>query len=302
MNRIRLKQIDQISRKKVSDALTAFMRHCQLKNLAPHTYTYYRDNIKFFLDSAPQVQFVDEISQEIIEEFIGKLMDKGNRATAINARLRAVFVFLRYCFEAFPLSLIKEDETFKEPYTDAELQKLLKPPQNGTWTEWRMWAVINLLIATGVRASTVVNIKICDVDFEHNIIRLRKLKNRKQMVLPMSSSLNAALTLYLKVWDWDSENYLFPCNSNQQMQAHSLELAIRKYNLSRGVTKTSTHLFRHTFAKNYILAGGGMIQLQAILGHSTMDMTRKYINLYGNDIQRDFDRLNPLNNILSKEQ
>ena len=41
-----------------------------------------------------------------------------------------------------------------------------------------------------------------------------------------------------------------------------------------------------------------MMQLQAILGHSTLDMTRKYINLYGNDIQRDFDRLNPLNNIL----
>ncbi len=78
--------------------------------------------------------------------------------------------------------------------------------------------------------------------------------------------------------------------------------AIAVYNVQRGVTKTSTHLFRHTFAKNYILAGGGMIQLQAILGHSTMDMTRRYINLYGTDIQRDFDRLNPLNHILAKGQ
>ena len=47
-------------------------------------------------------------------------MDRGNRVTAINARLRALFVFLRYCFEqeyaeSFPISLIKEDETFKEP-------------------------------------------------------------------------------------------------------------------------------------------------------------------------------------------
>ena len=115
----------------------------------------------------------------------------------------------------------------------------------------------NLLIATGVRASTVVNIKISDVDFEHNIIRLRKLKNRKQQYVPMSSSLNAALTLYLKVWDWDPEDFLFPGIRKEQIQAHTLELAIRKYNLSRGVTKTSVHLFRHTFAKNYILAGGG---------------------------------------------
>ena len=64
----------------------------------------------------PQVKFVEEFDQEVIENSIGQLIDKGNRVTAINARLRAAYVFLRYCFEqeymAFPLSLIKEDETF----------------------------------------------------------------------------------------------------------------------------------------------------------------------------------------------
>ena len=304
MAKIKLKSVDGIVRKTVSDAFAGFMRHCKLKNLAPYSIRYYESNVKFFLDAMPEIKYVDEITQEKIGDFINMLMDKGNRVTAINARLRAAHVFLRYCFEQeylepFPLSQIKEDESFKEPYTDAELQKLLKRPQSDSWAEWRAWAVINLLIATGIRASTVVNIKISDVDFEHNIIRLRKLKNRKQQFVPMSTSLNEALSLYLKVWDWDDECYLFPGVHKEQLQAHSLEMAVRNYNLSRGVTKTSTHLFRHTFAKNYILAGGGMVQLQAILGHSTMDMTRKYINLYGTDIQRDFDRLNPLNNILA---
>ena len=187
-------------------------------------------------------------------------------------------------------------------YTEAELQKLLKQPETSLWAEWRTWAVINLLVATGVRASTVVNIRVSDVDFEHNIIRLRKLKNRKQQFVPISTALKEVLSQYLKIWDWDEDSFLFPGVHNEQIQSHTLELAIRKYNLARGVTKTSTHLFRHTFAKNYILAGGGMMQLQAILGHSTLDMTRKYINLYGNDIQRDFDRLNPLNIILKKGQ
>lgn len=305
MPRIKVKPVDQISHTTVSCAFSNFMRHCQLKNLSPYSYLYYDKNISFFFETYPEIKYVDEITWERIEKFIGMLMDRGNRVTAINARLRALFVFLRYCFgqeylEEYTLTLIKEDETLKEPYTEAELQKLLKRPQGDSWAEWRAWAVINLLVATGVRASTVVNIRISDVDFEHNIIRLRKLKNRKQQFVPMSTSLNAALSLYLRVWDWGADDYLFPGNHNEPIQAHTLELAIRKYNLARGVTKTSTHLFRHTFAKNYILAGGGMIQLQAILGHSTLDMTRKYINLYGNDIQRDFDRLNPLNNILNK--
>ena len=121
MSRIKLKQVDQIWRKTVSDAQRSFIRHCQLKNLAPYTVKYYKENLQFFLDSMPQVKFVDEINQELIDHFMCMLMDKGNRVTAINARLRAAFAFLRYCFEqqyaeAFPLSLIKEDETFKEPY------------------------------------------------------------------------------------------------------------------------------------------------------------------------------------------
>ena len=59
MSRIKLKKVDQISRKTVSDARDGFLRHCQLKNLAPHTYTYYKENLQFFFDSAPQVKFVD---------------------------------------------------------------------------------------------------------------------------------------------------------------------------------------------------------------------------------------------------
>ena len=56
VSRIKLKKVDQISRKTVSDARDGFLRHCQLKNLAPHTYTYYKENLQFFFDSAPQVK------------------------------------------------------------------------------------------------------------------------------------------------------------------------------------------------------------------------------------------------------
>ena len=120
MPKIKVRPVDQISRKTVSYALNSFLRHCQLKNLAPYTYLYYNKNISFFFESHPELKYVDEIKQEVIEQYIGKMMDKGNRMTAINARLRALYVFLRYCFEqeyleAFPISLIKEDETFKEP-------------------------------------------------------------------------------------------------------------------------------------------------------------------------------------------
>ena len=125
------------------------------------------------------------------------------------------------------------------------------------------------------------------------------VKNRRQQIVPLSPALKEVLCDYLKTWNWTKNDYLFPSYEGGQLNLRSFQSSISRYNLSRGVSKTSAHLFRHTFAKNFILAGGGMLQLQAILGHSTLDMTRKYVNLYGKDVHRDFDRLNPLNNILN---
>ena len=93
MSRIRFKQVDEISRTTVSCAQSAFLKHCKLKNLSPYTTLYYEKNLDYFLESEPQIKYVDEIDQEVIEDYIGKMMERGNRVTAINTRLRAVFTF-----------------------------------------------------------------------------------------------------------------------------------------------------------------------------------------------------------------
>ena len=65
---------------------------------SPYSYLYYEKNIKFFLEMESQIKYVDQINQEVIDEFVGKLMDRGNRVTAINARFRALFVFSALLF------------------------------------------------------------------------------------------------------------------------------------------------------------------------------------------------------------
>lgn len=301
----KIKKVDGIGQKSLEEAIEDFMRHCRLKNLSAGTMEYYREDLEYFM-RVMQLKYTNEITREIVDNFVDHEMNKGNRVSAINTRIRGLRVFFNYCAEygfmrKIKYQLIRDDESIKIPYTNEELQKLLRKPESDRWTEWRIWAAINTFVATGIRANTLVNIRIKDVDFDQNTIFLQKLKSRRQMFVPMSKALKDVLILYLKLWDWDGEDYLFPTGNNTQLNVHSLQSLVRHYNLSRKVTKTSLHLFRHTFAKNYILAGGGMAQLQMILGHSTMDMTRRYVNLYGSDISRDFDKLNPLNKIMMKE-
>lgn len=205
-----------IARIKLDKAVMEFIRHCRLRNLSPRTIEYYTEDLEYF-KTISAINYTDEIDAEVFENFVGHEMDKGNRVTAINTRLRGLRVFIRFCadrdyLEIFPMSLLKEDENIKEPYTDAELRKLLKYPTSNHWVEWRNWAIVNTLLATGIRANTLINLRVWDLDFQHDTIFLSKLKNRKQQTIPMSETLKAALTNYLKMWDWRSEDFLFPNN------------------------------------------------------------------------------------------
>lgn len=295
----------QVLRHTYEEAQEAFHKHCVVRNLSERTINYYKEDLDFFHSKVP-VKYIDEVNQEAFDDFIFRELEAGKKANSLNTRIRGLRVFFKFCvereyMEPIEAKLLKTDKVIKEPYTEAELRRLLKRPTTNRWTEWRTWAAINYLIATGNRASTVLSLKISDINFDEMTIHLRKVKNRRQQLVPLSPALKEVLIDYLKTWEWKEDDYLFPSSDGGQLSLRSFQGRLTRYNASRGVSKTSIHLFRHTFAKNFIMAGGGMVQLQALLGHSTMDMTRHYVNIYGLDLQRDFEKLNPLDNLMKKD-
>lgn len=286
-------------------AETSFYKFCTLKNLREQTLTYYKEDITYF-KSHISITNIDELTQEIYDDFIYGEIEKGKKTTSLNTRIRGLRVFFNFCvereyMEPINAKLLKTDKEIKEPYTDAELKKLLRRPTSNKWVEWRSWAIVNYLVATGNRIGTVADTKISDINFDEDTILMRTVKNRKQQILPLSPALKTVLLEYLDTWAWDATDFLFPTFEKKKLQKRTLQGTIAKYNVSRGVSKTSCHLFRHTFAKNFILAGGGLVQLQALLGHSTMDMSRHYVEIYGLDLRRDFEKLNPLDNFMKAQ-
>ena len=158
-----------------------------------------------------------------------------------------------------------------------------------------------MLFRYGNRLSTIVNIKISDLDFENKTIKLVHMKNKKQMIMPMSESLAKVLRKYLEAWEYNEDDYLFCSQTGTQLTPSTIENNVRQYNHSRGVLRTSVHGFRHSFARNYIIAGGEVTKLQKLLGHSTISVTMKYVKLYGNDLKNGYEEFNPLNNLLLKK-
>ena len=157
--------------------------------------------------------------------------------------------------------------------------------------------MINFFLGTAVRINSAVNVKIGDIDFFSANIKIAVVKNRKPLTIPLSQTLSQVLREYLKYRKGEADDYLF-CNSyGEKVLTRVMQHQLKIYNTKRGVSKTSAHLFRHTFAKNWILNGGDIFRLQKILGHSSIDIVKMYVSMFANDVAKDFDRFNPLDNL-----
>ena len=301
------KQIIKLIDKSISECLEIYIKSCRVKNLSPRTISTYKQMCNYFIDWYGADESIRKVNADVIDDYIIFLQDQKTSQVYIATKMRQLRAFLYFCMEReylprFKIILPKVDEVIKEPYTAKELEKLLKKPESGRWTEWRNWAMVNYFVATGNRLSTVVNIRITDLDFENSLIKLNVLKNRRQQYIPMSSGLRKVLQTYLSLWEHTDKDYLFPEYEGGQFTKQGAYCALKQYNLDRGVTKTSVHLYRHTYAKNYITAGGDCTYLQRLLGHSTLAMTNHYINLYATDLQRNYDKFNPLDNMLKAQK
>ena len=194
---------------------------------------------------------------------------------------------------------IKDRETAQETYTEQELIALLKKPKKTcSFSENRNWVIINFLVNCGGRSKTIRFIKNKDVDLSQSQVLYRHTKNGTVQLIPLCSAMVRILREYMTIRGGERDDYLFPNIYGEQLSQAALINTIKRYNNSRGVENTSLHSFRHTFAKMYLLdCGGDAIRLQKILGHKTLVMTKRYCNLYDQDIKRDFDRLSPLTRV-----
>ena len=208
--------------------------------------------------------------------------------------LRAIFYYFMQneWMNEFKITLPQAEETIKEVYTDYEVQQLIRKPNLKTcdFSELRNWVMVCYFLSTGNRLSTVANIHIGDVDLQAGEIFIRRTKQKKQYILPISNGLKSVLQEYLKHRKGGPDDFLFVTVYGEQFTKDTMGECLRHYNWSRGVEKTGIHLFRHTFAKNWILNGGDIFRLQKVLGHSTLDMVKQYVAIYGADLKRDYEQ------------
>lgn len=294
----------------INDAFVQFLTEKSVERVAEDTLRNYRISFGYYMQFA---KFdgdtkIEEITKESILAWVADMGTQGKKHTTINHYLRDVRTFLYWCMQEefeyitpeFKIKQVKGQEPALKAFKEEDIEKLLeKPRKSDTFGDWRGWAIVNWILATGNRSATVREVKIEDIDFKRRMIHLRHTKNKQYQSVPLSTELAHQLKEYMNLWlrNAKPEDYLFPNISGDMLSANALKHAFAKYCKSRDVNQTNLHGLRHSFAEISLDTGRNPFELQKMLGHSTLDMTRKYIRFNENKIEKDFDKHTPLDNI-----
>lgn len=262
-------------------------------------YKKYTAYIADCLNTTPKELPIEHLTSGVAQSaFIHYLETLNINQQTINSYLRGFRAFGNFCEEegyidGFKCPIKEVEPPIKEVYSDEELQRLLKKPDISDFVEFRSYCIISLILNTAARSNTILNIKICDLELEEGYINFNTTKAHKIVRLGLERKTKRDLEEWVNYWrigkGASQTDYLFCNEYGEQLSRSALAKSIAKYNNSRGVEKTSIHLFRHTYAKKWITSGGDIISLARVLTHSELEMVKRYSNLYGSDVKKEIE-------------
>lgn len=275
----------------LDEALQMFTAEKRAKNLTKRTIEGYEAQIKQFLKDS-DISLNDSVTvlnKHIILSYVNFLLAKDISHESVNAYLRPIRVFMNWLYdneyvnEKIKVEMVKGQEQKIKFYNEEELELLCKKPaKDCSFTEHRTYVIVCFILSTGARASTVINIKREDLNLQEKYVVFTHLKNKKSAIIPLSPSIVRILTEYLRTWDIG--DYIFCDNYGKQSTVVAIRGALNNYCTKRNVKPRGIHALRHSFSRCWIRNGGGTFQLQQMLTHSDLTMTRRYVQLFSEDL------------------
>jgi integrase/recombinase XerD len=264
-----------------------------LKNITPKTERYYRQSWTSFSKVS------DQLTKAQLIEWVIRLREDGVKPVSCNTYISAINSFCNWLFEnkhlAEKLSVkkLKCEQTVLKPLDEKQL-KAISSFKGSSKAEKRLWTVLMTLLDTGCRIDEVLTLTRDRVDLE-NLLLTVKGKGQKERIIPFSPELRKILFKHLR----ENKFFLVFCTRDGgKLNYHNLARDYKCLCVKLKIERTgSFHRFRHTFALNYVRSGGGLFHLQRQLGHSTLQMTRRYTELDTQDLQNEHAKISLLNRL-----
>lgn len=256
---------------------------------------------------------LEEVTPRLIRHYLLFLAEKGLEEYTINKHIRYLKASFNILWEEEDwgdnnlfkkVSLYPENLDAVQPLEDEYVSALLEGVDRRSFISYRNYCCMLLMLDTGIRPSELTKLHKSDVHDGFIVVRGAISKDREKRLLPISLETAKELHKYVYKWGHWGGDILFPNQNGDYLTTHGLYQALRKMAKRKGLDpkKVTPYAFRHTFALNYLKGGGDVLTLQRILGHSSLEMTRRYVQLTITDLQDVHDKVSPVYKYIKKQK
>ncbi|MCK8487531.1 tyrosine-type recombinase/integrase [Paenibacillus glucanolyticus] len=295
-----------------SSLVHLFLMDCKSRNLAKTTIRRYRDGLKNIEQhlKTQNLEWFDLTSDLLKHRIIPSMLDGALSLRTVNCNLaiiKELFAFLvaekqADCNIADGLKPFKVQPSLMHTFTDAHLTRLFTQHDRSTFTGFRNYMMMLILLETGIRLNELTQLQITDVLLDEGMVRVRHGKGRKARMVPIQRIVSHELHLYLLERGTLYTDRLWITLDNRPFDEGGIRTMISRICKTANIqdVQCSCHTFRHTFAKKYLLNGGDIFSLKNILGHSRIETTEMYVELFSRDLQIQHEKFSPLEQIIQE--
>lgn len=281
--------------------ITSYLQYLEYeKKLSKNTIKAYDNDLNKLLEFKNNLL---SINNKDIKEFIKKSNNLSTKTLA--HRLTVINSFYNYLLSeniisinpCYSINMPKIPSKLPEVLSEEEVDKLLDINLVDKYS-YRNKAMLELLYATGMRASELTNLKLNNIDLDSCIVRIMG-KGSKERIVPINDTTIKYLNIYInnyrkEILNKKDSEYLFISNALKPITRQGLFKIIKKECIRAGIKKNVyPHILRHSFATHLLNHGANIRIIQELLGHEDITTTEIYTHLSNETIKKDYEEYFP---------
>jgi site-specific recombinase XerD len=310
----RLVKITAVQERSWQDIFEEFLALRIASGAAPRTIEDYRYHVEKFFKQHPEAWGKYEMLRECVIHYFASLV-KAEKSPAYHNIIRENLIgFFNYCLSigALPANPVmgiskREDESKARNIPEEDVLKLLEAPDTTTWPGLRDYALLLLMLDTGIRPKEAFSLRPKDFNLRAREVTVpaKYAKTRISRTLPFSPATRDAIqkVLSVRLPEWDKDAPVFASCDGKETTPTNFTRRLQEYSKAKGLeTHVTSYMLRHTFAISYLRNGGNLLELQRMLGHKDLTMTKRYLALAQEDMKADHEHASPTMKFLAKKK